>query len=118
MTDKEILAELKIAYENINDIRENGCADHCNGQLSYNCIERLNRIKEDLEFIYWSVYRKIDKKELEITIYNGNKLYYNGYVSDSVNGDYVSYDENEDAIYKTCEDLSYYWYEDKYFLES
>ena len=40
MTNKEILAELKMSYEYLRDIRENGCIDHCCGQMKYN-IDKL-----------------------------------------------------------------------------
>ena len=42
MTDKELLAELKISYENLRDIRENGCIDHCNGQMKDN-VDKLDK---------------------------------------------------------------------------
>lgn len=118
MTNKEILSELKKSYEYINDIRENGCVDHCNGQLNYNYIERLNRIKEDLEFIYWNVYREIDKEELEIDIWRNGKPYYCGYISDDISYAYMTYDENGETQYNTCEELEIYWYEDRDFIEN
>ena len=40
MTNKEILAELKMSYEYLRNIRDNGCIDHCNGQMKYN-IDKL-----------------------------------------------------------------------------
>ena len=43
MTDKEILAELKKSYEYLRDIRENGCYDHCSGQMETN-IDKLDNI--------------------------------------------------------------------------
>ena len=41
MTNKEILAELKKCYEYLYDIRENGCIDHCNGQMEKHLIDKL-----------------------------------------------------------------------------
>ena len=51
MTDKEILAELKISYENLRDIRENGCIEHCNGQRKDN-VDKLNKAIENISDIY------------------------------------------------------------------
>ena len=48
MTNKEILAELKISYENLRDIRENGCIDHCNGQMKDN-IDKLLELFDSLK---------------------------------------------------------------------
>ena len=48
MTNKEILAELKISYENLRDIRENGCIDHCTGQMQDN-IDKLELAKSYIE---------------------------------------------------------------------
>lgn len=118
MTDKEILAELKVAYENISDIRENGCIDHCDGQLDYSNIERLNRIKEDLIDLYWNIYREIDNEELRIDIWRNGKPYYCGFISDDISYDYMSYDENGERDYTTCEELEIYWYEDRGFLKN
>ena len=114
MTNKEILAELKIAYENIYDIRENGCYDHFLGQLDYDSIVRLDRIKNDLIYLYHSFYKSIENyKELKVELVD-----FFGYVSDDISYDYISVDENENVLYKTCEDLDYYWYKDREFLNS
>ena len=44
MTNKEILAELKRSYEYLRDIRENGCIDHCSGQMEENISKLDNAI--------------------------------------------------------------------------
>ena len=43
---------------------------------------------------------------------------YLGYVSDDISCDYMSYDDRKGIYYNTCEDLNYYWYEDRDFIEN
>ena len=116
MTDKEILAELKISYENLRDIRENGCIDHCNGQMKDN-IDKLNKAIDYIEDIYYDFYKTLDKETLKIdkTILNNDI-----YICGCVDGDYDIYEKNGnvdsiDCI--TCGDLEYYWYNDRKFLD-
>lgn len=120
MTNKEILAELKIAYENLRDIRENGCSDHCNGQLDYKKINMLETMLKDISRLYYEFYRETDKQELEINYFANEEPYYCGYIADDISYDYLSYnrDDSGEEIYNTCEDIGYYWYEDKEFLNS
>ena len=116
MTDKEILAELKKSYEYLRDIRENGCADHCTGQMEKN-IDKLDKVFEDIGVIYNDFYNTLDKEELRI---NRRVLTNKIYVSDDVSRDYDVYelDENPDNVnYVSAYDLDYFWYEDKDFLE-
>lgn len=116
MTDKEILAELKISYENLRDIRENGCIDHCNGQMKDN-VDKLDKAINYIEDIYYGFYKTLDKETLKIdkTILNNDI-----YICGCVDGDYDIYEKNGnvdsiDCI--TCGDLEYYWYNDKKFLD-
>ena len=104
MTNKEILAELKISYENLRDIRENGCIDHCNGQMKDN-VDKLDKAINYIEDIYYDFYKTLDKETLKIdkTILNNDIYEKNGNV-DSI-----------DCI--TCGDLEYYWYNDRKFLD-
>lgn len=122
MTDKEILAELKKSYEYLTDIRENGCIDHCNGQMKEN-IHKLDYARGYIEEIYYDFYKMLDKEELRVEQLErkvgGNKVY----ICESVSGDYrldnKIYDEECGGIsYMTCCDLDYYWYEDRDFIES
>ena len=116
MTNKEILAELKISYENLRDIRENGCIDHYNGHMKDN-VDKLDKAINYIEDIYYDFYKTLDKETLKIdkTILNNDI-----YICGCVDGDYDIYEKNGnvdsiDCI--TCGDLEYYWYNDRKFLD-
>ncbi len=114
MTDKEILAELKKCYEYLYDIRENGCIDHCNGQMEKHLIDKLEVAKYNIEDIYYEFYKTLDKKDLRVKSLedkvDGDKVY----IARNVDGDY---EVGEDYWSMTCEDLEYYWYDDHDFLD-
>ena len=109
MTDKEILAGLKSSYEKLYDIRENGSADHCTGQLNSNLIKQLEKAKLSIEDIYYEFYKTLDKESLRVKrLEDGdNKVYI---ASD------VSFDYESNGYDLTCAETEYYWYEDKNFL--
>lgn len=112
MTDKEILAELKKSYEYLVDIRENGCADHCTGQMENN-INLLEQSISNIENIYYDFYKTLDKEDLRVKSLekgNNNKVY----ISRCVDGDY---EIGKDLDSVTCGDLDYYWYDDNDFLD-
>ena len=112
MTNKEILAELKISYENLRDIRENGCIDHCNGQMKDN-IDKLDNALSNIEDIYDDFYKTLDKEDLRVKSLerkvDGNKVY----ICRCVDGDY---EVGKDLSRMNCFDLDYFWYEDSDFL--
>lgn len=110
MTDKEILAGLKLSYEKLYDIRENGCADHCDGQLENHLIKNLEVAKLTIEDIYSEFYKTLDKESLRVKRLESddNKVY----IASNVSGDYES-----DAYNLTCAETEYYWYEDQDFLD-
>ena len=112
MTNKEILAELKISYENLRDIRENGCIDHCNGQMKDN-IDKLDNALSNIEDIYNDFYKTLDKEDLRVKSLerkvDGNKVY----ICRCVDGDY---EVGKDLSRMNCFDLDYFWYEDSDFL--
>lgn len=116
MTDKEILSQLKKSYEYLTDIRENGCMDHCSGQLDNNLIEKLQIAKSNIEDIYYDFYQTLDKEDLRVPAIEGKK-YVNdkAYICRSIDGDY---EIGEEQICMICEDLDYYWYDDQEFLLS
>ena len=114
MTNKEILSELKKSYEYINDIRENGCVDHCSGQLDIKKASKLDTIKYDMACLYEEFYKEI----MNFEDFKIEKNGYLGYVSDDISCDYMSYDDRKGIYYNTCEDLNYYWYEDRDFIEN
>lgn len=122
MTNKEILAELKKSYEYLTDIRENGCYDHCCGQIK-NKIDKLDIARGYIEEIYFDFYKTLDKEELRVEQIErkvgGDKVYISNYVSSDYLIDSKVYDEECGGIsYITCCDLDYYWYEDRDFIES
>lgn len=112
MTDKEILAELKRSYEYLYDIRENGCIDHCKGQMKDN-INKLELAKSYIKDIYYDFYKTLNKEDLRVKSLehkvNGDKVY----ICHCVDGDY---EVGEQLNCMTCCDLEYYWHEDSDFL--
>ena len=112
MTNKEILAELKISYENLRDIRENGCIDHCNGQMKDN-VDKLDKAINYIEDIYYDFYQTLDKEDLRVKSLehkvDGDKVY----ICRCVDGDY---EVGKDLSCVTCSDLDYFWYEDEDFI--
>lgn len=114
MTDKEILAELKKSYEYLQDIRENGCIDHCDGQMNSN-INLLEQAIDNISTIYEDFYKTLDIEQLRVKQleYDSNRVY----ISECVDGDYkeLNYDTHEE-IYFTCGDVDYYWYDENDFV--
>ena len=113
MTDKEILAELKRSWEYLYNIRENGCIDHCAGQMKDN-IDKLELAKSYIEDIYFDFYKTLNKEDLRVKSLehkvDGDKVY----ICRCVDGDY---EVGEELHCMTCCDLEYYWYEDSDFLD-
>ena len=113
MTNKEILAELKRSYEYLRDIRENGCIDHCSGQMEEN-ISKLDNAISNVEDIYFDFYKTLNKEDLRVKSLehkvDGDKVY----ICRCVDGDY---EVGEELHCMTCCDLKYYWYEDSDFLD-
>ena len=112
MTNKEILAELKISYENLRDIRENGCIDHCNGQMKDN-VDKLDKAINYIADIYYDFYKTLDREDLRVELLekkvDGNKVY----ICRCVDGDY---EVGKDLSCMNCFDLDYFWYEDEDFI--
>lgn len=110
MTNKEILAELKKSYEYLLDIRENGCADHCSGQLETTNINSLEIAINEITKVYDSFRATLDDNECLVEI-KGNTYLIGHTVS-------VDYDVPNDDIYINCFDIGYYWYNDNNFLSN
>lgn len=108
MTDKEILAELKKSYEYLNDIRENGCNDHCTGQLGSDSAKSLEIAMNEIAEVYDRLRTEMSDDECEVKV-NGETYV----VGHTVSEDYCVLGED---YYATCEDLDYYWYDDKDFI--
>ena len=115
MTDKEILAELKRSYEYLRDIRENGSIDHCSGQMKDN-LDKLDESINNITDIYSDFYKTLDLESLRVKKLEDTEDY-KIYIGSDIDLDYVVYDDNSNnTYYITCEDVSYYWYEDYIFL--
>lgn len=112
MTDKEVLAELKRSYEYLRDIRENGCYDHCVGQMKSN-LDKLDVAISNIEDVYFDFYATLDQEELRVERLD-KKADDKVYICRCVDGDYEVGDER---ICMTCGDLDYYWYEDQDFID-
>ena len=112
MTNKEILAELKMSYEYLQDIRDNGCIDHCNGQMKDN-IDKLEIAISNIVRIYYDFYNTLDKEDLRVKSLehkvDGDKVY----ISRCVDGDY---EIGKDLSSMTCGDIDYYWHKDEDFI--
>lgn len=117
MTDKEILAELKKSYEYLYDIRENGCSDHCCGQLE-NASDRLDSMLNNLSNLYKDFFKTLELKDLIVFDHNFDNPIVIGSV---IEADYEVYKKDDLTVGKsigfvTCEDLAYRWYDDEKFL--
>ncbi len=119
MTNKEILAQLKKSYEYLTDIRENGCADHCNGQLEMG-IDKLDQAISNLEDIYGDFCNSLN----EDLVISGKLNFFKDdsknirkiLIDKDISGGYEIVFNNGDSEYVTCEDVGYKWYEDEDFL--
>ena len=120
MTDKEILAELKKSYEYITDIRENGCVDHCCGQINnIESIKALDSIRNNIEKVYYDIYKTISKEELRVEDLEDNfKEEYKVYIAGDVSFDYEFVYNKDDVEMVSCADMDYYWYNDYNFLDN
>lgn len=118
MTDKEILSELKRSYEYLIDIRENGSIDHCSGQMKDN-LDKLNESINNIADIYSDFYKTLNLESLRVKKLEDTEDY-KVYIGSDIDTDYIVYDintkESYERYYITCEDVSYYWYEDYTFL--
>lgn len=118
MTDRELLAQLKKSYEYLYDIRENGCNDHCVGQLEYDNIKRLDYVLKEIDNIYSTFYKTLDLEDLIVP----KKIFDNIITIGSyVDRDYDIYTKDNfvmgnDIDIISCGDLDYCWYNDKKFI--
>lgn len=120
MTDKEILAELKKSYEYLYDIRENGCADHCCGQINNKeTINALDIAKHNIAEAYYDFYKTLSKEELRVEDLEDNfKKEYKVYIAGDVSYDYEFIYSEDDVEMVSCADMGYYWYNDNKFLDN
>lgn len=108
MTEKEILAELKTAYLNLEDVMENNERQITEDENSFVMIAMHN-----IRFVYQKLWKRIEKENKEILFYEKDVMIadtpYNDYVTRSKDYDdqYLRYDDTEN---KTK------WWEDYEFL--
>lgn len=110
MTNKEILAELKICYELLNDIDDNGNSAHCNGQLNKEQMGHIYKAMNELEEVYSDFRATLDDKEMEVKV--KDEIYH---IGNYINEDYSRfYDEElQCTSWVSCGDIDYYWYYDE-----
>ena len=106
MTNKEVLAELKKSYIYVEDLIDNA-------KISEEDKNSLRLARGIIEENYYNFYKELDKEEVRIVYKNE----FTGFIGEDVFYDYISYNENGEEEYYTCEDIDYFWYEDKDFLE-
>ena len=117
MTNKEILAELKKSYEYLQDIRGNGCQDHCNGQMGSN-IDKLETAINNVIELYGEFYNTLDKEELRCNKVEKTEVE-SVYIPSDISCDYEYYNwETYEGTHLTCRDIDYYWYDDEEFLNN
>ena len=104
MTDKEILAEYKIAYENFTDIYDNAIPE----QVTEEEREKIQEMMKILENLYYDLYERIKSAE-DISLYYQENIR----IAPYINMDYI----NEENEYIQAGDLNWQkWWEDYSFL--
>lgn len=108
MTELEILAELKIAYYQLDDILENE-----DEQITEGEYKKLNESIKALETVYRNLYKRI-KKENKKSLYFKDDLL----IADEIYLDYVTDSKDYDDQYITYKDIENEekWWEDYDFL--
>ena len=108
MTEKEILAELKTAYLNLEDIQENQ-----EEQITMNEEKYIKLSMQNLEILYSNLYKRIEKEDKELLYFKEDLL-----IGDQIYLDYITENENYDDQYITYKDLDNEekWWEDYDFL--
>ena len=104
MGDKEILAEYKIAYEQLQDIVDNAME----GQITAEEVDKIKQVMDNLEFLYSKLYNRIKEREDISLYYEKNVL-----IADEISLDYIDNKGNMLA----AGDLNWQkWWEDYDFL--
>lgn len=109
MTEKEILAEYKIAYRQLEDIMDN--ADET--QIANEEKEKVGQMMKNLEILYRELYERIKSAE-DISLYYEENLL----IANEIYHDYVTKSEDYDDQYLTYADIKgeSKWWEDYDFL--
>ena len=108
MTEKEILAELKMAYWYLQDINENH-----EDQITINEGENIRLSMQNLEILYRNLYKRIEKENKKTLFFKKDLL-----IGDQIYLDYVTSGADYDDQYITYKDLDNEekWWEDYNFL--
>lgn len=114
MGDKEILAEYKIAYEQLQDIIDNACEE----QITAEEVDKIEKVQYDLNILYKEMYSRIKEKE-DVSLYYEEDLL----ISDEISADYmaikdnihITYDDDMYIPYKNLKNEDKWW-EDYDFL--
>lgn len=108
MTEKEILAELKIAFENLEDITENN-----EGQIKIDENNFLQSAMRIIDYVYKQLWARIEKENKEILFYEKDIM-----IADVPYNDYVTSCEDYDEQYICYDDTKKQtkWWEDYDFL--
>ena len=120
MTDKELLAELKVCYEYLNDIRENNENRYTDEeeQMIWNMEEQIDSLYQKVfNMAIESEYKdelKIEVKEelgdSEVIIGSNVATDYNFVKKGTFD---IEKDNYNDFDFATCEDFGVYWYYDE-----
>lgn len=120
MTDKELLAELKMCYEYLYDIRENNENRYTDEEE-----KTIMQMEEEIDKLYQKVFNKainseykdelkvkVDEELKDSEVIIGNNVYtdYNFVKKGTFE---IQKDEYNDFDFATCGDLGVYWYYDE-----
>ena len=107
MTEKEILAELKVAYWYLQDINENH-----EEQITINEEKYIRLSMQNSEILYSNLYKRIEKENKKILFFKKDLL-----IGDQIYLDYVTSSADYDDQYLTYADVDEKkWWEDEEFL--
>lgn len=108
MTELEILAELKIAYIQLEDIIENQYE-----QITEQEKEHLGISMNNLWIIYKNLYERIEREDKQILYYEKDVL-----IANIISADYVTRSEDYNDQYITYDETNKKkrWWEDYKFL--
>ena len=95
MTELEILAELKSAYLNLEDIDENQ-----EEQITMNEEKYIRLSMQNLEILYSNLYKRIEKEDKKLLYFKEDLL-----IGDQIYLDYITENENYDDQYITYKDI-------------
>lgn len=110
MTELEILAELKIAYMELEDILENQ-----DEQLTTDEYASITKSMKNFEKVYNNLYKRIEKENKNILYFKDDLL-----IADEIYLDYVTDSKDYDDQYITYKDIENEekWWEDYDFLDN